>query len=242
MSGSTGSNVVSATVRGARGKGASRQARLSGVVPAVIYGMKKEPLAITVEPRSLAKAISGPLRRNAVVTLNLKDASGKDQGTRHVLVRELQVHPVRRTASHVDFLEIDPTQPMHMKVPLEAIGKSKAVADGAKLQLVTRTINVLVIPNDQPEKITYDVTGQGFGVVRAKQLTMPKGVTLLDGPETPVVSVRMPRGDKEEEAAAAAAPAEGAAPAADAKAAPAADAKAGAKPEAKPDAKADKKK
>lgn len=242
MPGSTGSNAIAATIRAKNGKGAARQARLSGVVPAIIYGMKKEPVSITLDPRALAKAVTGPLRRNAVITLNLKDAAGKDQGARHVLVRELQIHPVRRTPAHVDFLEINPAQPMPMKVPLEVTGKSKAVQDGAKLQLVVRTLNVVCIPNEVPEKITYDVTGQGFGVVRAKQLTMPKGLTLLDGPETPVVSVRMPRGDKEE---AAAAPAEGAAaaPAAGAAAAPAADAKAGAKPDAKAaEAKADDKK
>ncbi|MBI1946207.1 MAG: 50S ribosomal protein L25 [Deltaproteobacteria bacterium] len=226
MSGTTGPTAISATIRAKQGKGASRQARLAGSVPAVIYGMKKDPLAVTVDPRELAKAVTGPLRRNAVLTLNLKDAAGKAQGARHVLVRELQIHPVRRTPSHVDFLELDPKVPALMKVPLEVTGKSKAVADGAKLQLVVRTINVSVVPTEVPEKLLLDVTGQGFGVMRAKSLTMPKGVTLLDSIEMPIVSVRMPRGDKEEEAAAAAAaaaPAEGAAPAAGA-----ADAKAGA--------------
>lgn len=227
MSGTAGPVTIPATVRAKQGKGASRQARLSGVVPAVIYGMKKPPLTITVDPRELAKAVTGPLRRNAVLTLDLKDGAGKPQGARHVLVRELQIHPVRRTPSHVDFLEIDPKVPAHMKVPLEVTGKSTAVADGAKLQLVVRTLNCLVVPTEVPEKLVLDVTGQGFGVVHAKALTIPKGVTLLDPPETPIVSVRMPRGDKEEEAAAAAAaaaPAEGAAPAAGAPA----DAKAGA--------------
>ena len=214
MPGPTGPVAISATIRSKQGKGASRQARLAGAVPAVIYGMKKEPLTITVEPRELARAVTGPLRRNAVITLHLKDAAGKAQGSRHVLVRELQIHPVRRSASHVDFLEINPTEPAHMKVPLEVYGKSQAVQDGAKLQLVVRTLNVMVVPTEVPEKITLDVTGQGFGVMRASQLTMTKGVTLLDAPEIPVVSVRMPRGDKEEAAAAVAAPAEGAAAAA----------------------------
>ena len=130
-----------------------------------------------------------------------------------------------------------------MKVPLEVYGKSQAVQDGAKLQLVVRTLNVMVVPTEVPEKISLDVTGQGFGVMRASQLTMPKGVTLLDAAEIPVVSVRMPRGDKEEAAAAAAVPAEGAAAAAapaDGKAAAAAPAAAaGAKEGAKAD---DKKK
>ncbi|MCC7073873.1 MAG: 50S ribosomal protein L25 [Deltaproteobacteria bacterium] len=223
MSGTTGPVAIPATVRASLGKGASRQARLKGVVPGVVYGMKKEPLALTFDPRDLAKAVMGPLRRNAVVKLELKDAAGKAQGSRFALLRELQVHPVRRVPTHADFLEIDPSKPMAMKVPLEATGKSMAVQEGAKLQLVVRTLNVSVIPTEVPEKIVLDVTGQGFGVLRAKALTMPKGVTLLDSLETPIVSLRMPRGDKEEEAAAAA-PAEGAAPAAGAPA----DAKAGA--------------
>lgn len=230
MSGTTGPVAIPATIRAKLGKGASRQARLTGVVPGVIYGMKKEPLAVTFDPRDLAKAVMGPLRRNAVVKLDLKDAAGKAQGSRFALLRELQVHPVRRVPSHADFLEIDPSKPMPMKVPLEATGKSMAVQEGAKLQLVVRTLNVSVVPTEVPEKLVLDVTGQGFGVLRAKALTMPKGVTLLDSPETPIVSLRMPRGDKEEEAAAAAAatPAEGAAPAAGAPA----DAKAGAAPAA----------
>src|SRR3990172_5430416 len=119
MSGTTGPVTLAATVRTKQGKGASRQARLSGTVPAVIYGMKKDPQPVTVDPRALVKAVTGPLRRNAVLTLELKDGAGKAQGSRHVLVRELQIHPVRRTPSHVDFLEIDPNVPARMKVPFE---------------------------------------------------------------------------------------------------------------------------
>jgi hypothetical protein len=90
-------------------------------------------------------------------------------------------------------------------VPLETIGKSKAIVAGARLQVVLRTLNVSVKPGDVPEKIVFDTTDSEIGVVRAKSVAMPAGVTLLDDPELPVLSLRMPRGEKAEEPAAGAA-------------------------------------
>jgi large subunit ribosomal protein L25 len=228
--------TLDASVRDKSGKGAARRARSAGMVPAVVYGPGKEAMSVSVEPRALGKALTGPKKRNAVLTLNLKDAAGKSHGSRTVVVKDLQMHVVRRTPTHIDFLEVAADRPISFKVPVEVTGKSKAVADGGKTNLVVRTVTVLAKPNDVPVTIGYDVTDQGFGVVRAKQLTLPPGLTLLDSPDMPVISVRVPRQEKEEEVAAAtpaegAAAAEGAAPAAakagDAKgAAPAADAKA----------------
>ena len=233
---------LDATLRTESGKGAARRARAAGGVPAIIYGGGKPTASVLVNPKQLLKALMGPRRRNEVLTLNIKDGAGKSAGSRTVLVRELQADPVKRHAIHVDFLEVDPVKPIGMKVPLEVVGKSKAFADGAKMTLIVRTVTLEVVPTEVPEKVVFDVTDEGFGVVRAKQLKAPTGTKLLDHPETPLVSIKIPRGDKEEEAAAAAAaaaPAEGAAaapgaagaaaPAAGAKgaAAPAADAKAG---------------
>ena len=132
----------------------------------------------------------------------------------HAVLKEYQQHPVRGTITHVDFHEVDVNAPVVMKVPLETIGKSKAIVAGARLQIVLRTLNVRVKPGDVPEKIVFDTTDSDIGVVRAKSVVMPAGVTLLDDPELPVLSLRMPRGEKAEEpaagtpaAAAAAAPA-----------------------------------
>jgi large subunit ribosomal protein L25 len=233
------STTLEGKIRESTGKGAARRARMAGGVPGVVYGPGKQALSVTVEPRALGKALTGPKRRNELLTLSLKDAAGKAVGTKTVVVKDLQAHPVRRTPTHIDFLEVDPGKPILFNVPLELTGKSKAVADGGRTSLVVRGVNVLVKPSEVPATIQFDVTDTGFGVVRAKQLKLPAGLVLADGPETPIVSVRIPRAEKEETAAAAT-PAEGAAAApgaegakpgegakaADAKAAaPAADAK-----------------
>jgi large subunit ribosomal protein L25 len=201
---------LEAVVRSAHGKGGARRMRAAGHVPAIVYAAGKPATAVGVPPKEFTKAVMGAHKRNALIHLNLKDEAGKSVGTRSVMVKELQIHPVKRNAIHIDFLEVNPNTPVACKVPFEATGKSKAIVQGAKLQLVVRVLNISVAPNAIPEKIVMDVTEAGFGVLRASEVPMPKGATLIDPADMPVVSLRMPRGEKEEEAA----PAAAAAPAA----------------------------
>lgn len=192
---------IAATLRTADGKGAARRHRAAERVPAIIYSKGKTGESITVEPKALAKALLGAKRRNQLIELQVKDEAGVARGSRFVMTREVQIHPVRRSAVHVDFLEVDQETPIHAKVPLETFGKSKAVVNGARLQIVLRTLNVMVKPGEIPEKFSYDTTDTEIGVVRAKAIVMPAGVTLMDDPELPVLSLRMPRGEKPAEEA-----------------------------------------
>jgi len=207
--------IVEGVVRSGHGKGASRRTRAEALVPAVVYSKAAGSQSIAVEPKSLSKALLGAKRRNQLIELKIKDDAGK-VSTHHVLTKEVQIHPVKRNPLHVDFHAIDPNQPIAMKIPLETTGKSKAVVNGARLQIVLRTLNVMVKPGEAPEKITFDTTDTEIGVVRAKSVVLPAGCVLTDDPEQPVLSLRMPRGEKAAEAApaAAAAPAGKAAPAA----------------------------
>lgn len=210
--------IVEGVVRTGHGKGASRRTRAESLVPAIVYSKAAGATSIAVEPKSLSKALLGTKRRNQLIELKIKDAAGKI-ATHHVLTKEVQIDPVKRNALHVDFHAIDPNVAILMKIPLETVGKSKAVVNGARIQIVLRTLNVMVKPGDAPDRITYDTTDTEIGVVRAKSVVLPAGCVLTDDPEQPVLSLRMPRGEKAEVAATPAAPA-GKAPAG--KAAPAA--------------------
>jgi len=217
--------LLNATLRTAHGKGSSRRARAAGGVPAIVYGPGLPSLSVVISPKDLIKAMSGSLKRNALLALDVKDEAGKPSAKRTVMLKDIQIHPVKRVPTHVDFLEVKPSDNVAAKIPLEVTGKSKAIGQGAKMTLIVRTVTVSVKASDIPEKIVFDVTDEGFGVIRAKQMKVPAGTTLLDPPETPLVSIKIPRGDKEEEAAAAATAEGAAAPAAGAAAAPAAGAK-----------------
>lgn len=207
-------NELSGVLRSTSGKGPSHRLRKTGLMPAVVYGGGQNASSVAVHPREMAKLLKGPLRRNVMIHLNLEDETGAPQQTKTVMVRDVQVHPVKRSLTHVDFLEVDAQRPVAVSVPLIFFGKSKAVTAGGFLDQVSKTLKIRTLPGAIPEKIEIDVTELPFGATHAKQIRLPAGIELVDAPETTILTIRIP---KAEEATVAAAPVEptviGAAPA-----------------------------
>ena len=191
---------IPAELREQSGKGPARRLRRAGKVPGVIYAGGKEATAVAVPPKEFIKAIKGPLKRNQLLELELSS------GSRKVLVRELQIDPVRRGPKHIDFLEVDESTPVVLRVPFKTTGRSKAVVAGAKLNLVLRDLKVRVLPGAVPEHISVDVTEFETGAFRAKQVAMPDGCELLEDGHLTVLTISRARGDVEEVDEAAAAP------------------------------------
>lgn len=210
------------------GKGAARQLRTRGLLPAVFYGPGREPKGLAVSPKELTAALSTELGRNALVKLTV---GGKEE---LAMVQDLQVHPVTRKPVHVDFYGVDAAQEITREVPFIAEGKAKGVVEGGELVVIYRMLPLRAKPGQFPTKITVDVSPLSIGDhVKVKDLALPPGVSAALPPERNVVSCTTIRKRAEEEEAAAAAPgAPGAAPEAGAAPAAAAGA-AGAKPAAK---------
>lgn len=198
-------NELSGTFRDSTGKGASHRLRRAGLLPGIVYGQTKTALSVAVSPKETAKILLGPLRRNVMIHLNLEDKKGVN--TKTVMVRDLQIDPVRRNPIHIDFVEIDPTKPVSVPVPLSLTGKSKSVVAGGKIEQVHHTLRVKVLPAEIPEKIVIDVTDLEFGTTPASAVVLPKGVSLADAPSMAVLTIKIPREEKEEAPVAAAAPA-----------------------------------
>jgi large subunit ribosomal protein L25 len=220
-------------------KGAARALRTQGKVPGVCYGAsvngRIEPLSIIVDVKELKKALDPIRKQNTVIDLTIEGGSQKQ--SLHALVKEYQVHPLRREITHVDLLAIDPNKEVAAQVPLDFVGKPKGAIEGGQIRIVMRSIDVRSKPNDIPVKLTIDVTPLEIGdVIHVSSIALPAGVTVTTGRDLAVVTCAAP----EEEAVAVGAEgavAEGAAPAAGAAAAPAAgakDAKAAAPAGAKP--------
>jgi large subunit ribosomal protein L25 len=236
-------------------KGASRKLRTEGKVPGVCYGAsvdgRIEPLPITVDVKQLRAALDPVRKQNTVINLTIEGATGGNKAL-HALVKDYQLHPIRREITHVDLLAIDPNKEVLAEVPLEFVGKPAGAINGGQVRIVLRRLEVRSKPSDIPVKLTVDVSPLEIGdVIHVSAVALPDGVTAVTGRDLAVVTCAAP----EEEAVAtpaegAAAPAEGAAAAAapaagakdakapaagakDAKAAPAGKAAPAAKPAAK---------
>ena len=235
MPATTDVGKLTVSLRNRAGKGAARSLRAQGKVPGVCYGAtadgRVEPLAITVDVKALRAALDPVRKQNTVIDLTI---DGDKPRKLHALVKEYQIHPIRRDITHVDLLAIDPNKEVDASVPIEFTGKPAGAIEGGVIRLVLRSIVVRAKPNDIPVKLTLDVSPLEIGdVFHVSDITLPSGVESVTGRDLAVVSCQKP--DEEEIATpvaaaegAAATPgaaATGAAPAAGAAAAPAAGAK-----------------
>lgn len=228
IEGNMSENILSAKKRQETGKGPSRRLRMNEELPAVIYSRGQETLPVIVSPKEATKMLRGPLKRNVIIELAVEGEAKR----RTVMVKERQIHPIRRVLSHLDFVEVDLKKPVTVVVPVILTGKSESVTLGGKLDHVLQKMHISCLPTSIPENITIDVTDLPFGSLHTKEVSLPAGIALAEKPRVVVLTIKKPRGAAKEEAA----PAAGGKAGGKAAAKPAAAA-AAAKPAAKPAAK-----
>jgi large subunit ribosomal protein L25 len=174
--------------RTAEGSRANRRLRRTGLVPGVVYGGGEEPVAFQVDARELRLALA---HGGAVITLSVEGGAQAP-----VVLKDQQRHPVTGDTMHVDLLRVDLTQKIHATVVLDVIGSEDApgVKAGGVLEQVTRELNIEALPANIPDTIEHDVSAAEIGdTITLDAVTAPEGVTLLDDPETVVVTVTPPR-------------------------------------------------
>ena len=205
--------TVTVTRRDGIGTTAARKIRQQGLVPAIVYGQGREPVPVSVNRRDLHHAIrhsEGGL--NTILDLVVDGAEPTA-----AIIKEVQSHPVKGDPVHIDFLTIRTDRPIQQSVPVALIGQSPGVAEGGVLSEEHTTLTIEGLPRDIPPEIPVDISGLTIGHnLRAGEVPMPAGMTLIDDPDLVVVSIIAPMGEEAEAPAAEGEPGAGeAAPAAD---------------------------
>jgi len=209
---------LSATVREKVGKGAARSVRRQGMVPAVIYGGSKPPVAITLPYREIYFKIHGGGFFTTVATI---DVAGEKI---RAIARDYQMDPVSDRPQHVDFLRIVEGSRLTVDVPVQFVNESAApgIRRGGVLNVVRHRISVDCLADHIPEKIVVDLTGLDINdALHISAVSLPEGVVPTIKRDFTIATIAAPAGVKEEMRAQAEA-------AAQAKAAAAAAAEAGA--------------
>lgn len=196
--------VVAAEARSSRGKNEARRVRVSGRIPAVIYGAFKDPQAVSVNPKDILKIIHSKTGHNSIFDV---EVAGVEKTP--VIVADEQYHPVKGNLLHIDLKRIDLTRKLRVSIPVHVIGDAKGVKQqGGVLDIVTKAVEIECIPDDIPDRFDVDVTELTIGHnIRVSDLKVKEGVRVLTSPDVVIAHVV---GIKEEAPAeaAAAAPAE----------------------------------
>jgi large subunit ribosomal protein L25 len=199
--------IVEGAPRATRGKNEARRLRVSGKVPATLYGGKGEVLALAVNTKQVTAILRSESGHN---TLFQVDLGGKQEPA---IVKDWQVDPVTGNLLHVDLLRIAMDVRMRVKVPVHTFGEPTGVkVQGGVYEVVTREVEVECLPADIPTEFKVDVSGLALNQsLRAGELPINTAkLKLLTDPQTVLSHVVTLRAEEEKpvEAAVATAPAE----------------------------------
>ena len=196
--------VVTATPGRELGSRPSRRLRAEGKLPGVVYGLSQDPVTVTVVYNELRDALKTSSGLNTVIQLDLE---GADQET--VIVRSVQRDPIKRTVTHADFLRVDPSIPIKVKVPIVVTGEPTEVYDeGGLIEQNMFEIEVEVSPMSIPASIEVDISAMTLDSrIAISDLNFPSGVTTSLAEDiavvSPVISRAAKMADEDDEAAAA---------------------------------------
>jgi large subunit ribosomal protein L25 len=168
------------------GKGISRQLRIAGRVPGIVYGKGFNSTAISVDQRELLKTVAGEDGQNALISLTGAD----DLKGAVVIVASMLLDPFKGTPRHIDLHKVNMDEKVRVEVKIRLKGIAKGVKDGGLLEFMKHTVELECLPALIPAHIDVDVTALTVGhSIHASDLQLPANVRLLDDKKAAIVSV-----------------------------------------------------
>ena len=187
--------IVTAQPRASRGKNEARRTRMSGRIPAVVYGAFKDPLSVSVNPKDVTKILRSKTGHNSIFDVDIEGVEKTP-----VIVADEQYDPIKGNLLHIDLRRIDLTRKLRLHIPIHVTGEAKGVKQqGGVLDVVTKSVEIECIPDDIPDQFDIDVTELMIGnAIRVAGLPVKEGIRILTAGDAVIAHVV---GIKEEAAA-----------------------------------------
>ena len=166
--------ILNVELRERIGTGGARAARREGLVPGVLYGGDKDPVAITVKSNEFRKALYTGKLLGHLVTLK----HGNE--TQPVIAKVVDMHPVTDEPMHFDLFRVDAHQTIKISVPVHFKNQeaSPGLKKGGTLNVVRHEVELACPADSIPEELVFDLTGLEIGdTIRIGAFDLPKGVS-----------------------------------------------------------------
>ena len=168
---------LSAELREGKGKGASRRLRHANRLPAILYGVGKDAVSLSLLQKDVQYVSQDETFYSQVLSLTV-DGKAED-----VLVKDIQRHPYKTIIMHVDFQRVDANKVVHVHIPLHFIGDEIAPGvktEGGAVSHVIMEVEVVCLPKVIPAFIEVDLSGMHLGdILHLTDLVLPEGVQVL---------------------------------------------------------------
>jgi large subunit ribosomal protein L25 len=192
-------SIIAAERRERAGKGPARAVRRAGRVPGVIYGAKKDPAMVTLDPRELDRELNTGGFMATIYDVQI------EQNKERVLPRDVQFDPVTDRPIHVDFLRVSATTSVTVQIPVNFLNEEECpgLKRGGLLNVVRHEIEMICQADAIPSAVEVDLTGLDIGdSIHISMIPLPDGVapTITDRDFT-VATIAAPTVAQEEEEA-----------------------------------------
>jgi len=168
-----------------------------GDMPAVLYGANIDSMPLSLSIHDMEILLNKVSPSQALLDLQIENGA-KDKKT--VMIKELQIDPVKFKYLHVDFYEVRMDQQITTTVPVAAVGTSKGVEEGGILQIIRRELEVNCLPGDIPEQIEIDITELDVGdSLHVEDIQLGEKIEIPYETNFTVLTVVSPAMEKEEE-------------------------------------------
>lgn len=171
--------VLRAEIREGTGKGMARKLRVKGLLPAIFYGPRSKAIPLVIDAKEFAKTLQTEAGENVLIDLDiLKD---NQSARKVVMVKDLQVDPLKRITLHADFYEVAMDEMVTIEVPIHLVGKPEGTKVGGILEQVRRVIQIQCLPADIPKSIDVEVSSLKIGdSVHVQDINVEKAKILAD--------------------------------------------------------------
>ncbi|BAZ46613.1 ribosomal 5S rRNA E-loop binding protein Ctc/L25/TL5 [Chondrocystis sp. NIES-4102] len=178
-----------------------RALRREGLIPAALYGHDgSNSISLTIPAKEAQLLLKSAAVNNTLIDIKVPEISWQGQA----IIREVQAHPWKKTLNHLSFFSVSSSQILELVVPVVIVGKAVGVKQGGIVEQVVNELNITCAADKIPESIEINIDDFEIGkILHVGEVILPEGITVLDDPERPVISVVIPAqsSDTEEETA-----------------------------------------
>lgn len=190
---------LSAQVRSTMGKAEARRMRHQGFVPGIIYGAGKEPQMITLPHDAILHALAEEAFHSHILDIKLDNGQAEK-----VVLKDVQRHAFKMKVSHVDFMRVNASQKLTMRVPLHFKGEEEApgLEAGGVFSKAVTDVEIKCLPANLPEYIELDVSALELDqALHLSDIKLPSGVEFAHEVDSehdhPVISLHQPKVEAE---------------------------------------------
>jgi large subunit ribosomal protein L25 len=171
--------VLKAEVREEVGTEHAKKLRQQGRLPAIVYGHKQEPQAISLNLHDFTEGLHHG-RRLIDVQLGRKKET--------LLIKDLQYDHLGKYVIHADLVRVNLTEMVKVTVPIEQRGTPKGSHEGGMIDEHLDHLEIECKVSDIPEVIPISVKDMGVGdSINARDVQLPEGAKLITDPNALVL-------------------------------------------------------